>query len=655
MRRPLACFVLALPLLAHGGAPALAAPPPSLLDYSERGYVVLDPARASTRPNDERLILGVFECLTRLDAVTGAVAPAAAERWEASADGRTWTFHLRADGAWTDGTPVKAEDFVRGWRRVVDPEPDDAGVSPWRWLFRPLKGVAGMLDNDFGRRTLSNFEKRLTQELARNKEGIKGPALRSAVQEVGLKAVPGVPEQPVLRKMLRWGDDTFAPDKAQEVIEVVKAERRKRKAPTFEAWEAFGVKSGVLAKDERTLVVETEGWVPYLPALVARAAFAPIHAALVDQRAVGEDPDLFVGNGPFRLHKRGSKPVGERAPPSTVHLVRSPTYKGPSPAQIDAIRCWTDEDTPEELRRFKAGETQWVGTPDPEVKKDLPAIPGWRTRPSGTVVFLRFRCDSPPFEKPEARRAFALSIDRSVLLKRYWPGCEAAERLVPPGVQGTAPGVRVPASDVAAAKKAFAATGWTAEKFPSVDLHYTDGLDDVAASLGATWEKVLGITPGAWINGPLEAQQRLRNGAFDVFLSETHGAVDDPGAFLEVFDSTSPDGGLGWRDAALDAFLAAARDVDGAAAAPDKVLAVAKNPATKARLEAVKGSPSASTRNAARQALLAEAEQRLLDEAVVYPLLYPKTCDLVGAVKGLGADAAWANCAFVGSLRDATR
>ena len=655
MRRLLASLLLLLPLLARGVPPADAAPSGTVFDYSERGYVNLDPARCSTRPNDERMILAVFECLTRLDATTGLAVPAAAERWETSADGRTWTFTLRADGAWTDGTPVKAQDFVRGWRRVVDPEPADDGVSPWRWLYRPLKGVAAMLDNDFGRRVLANFEKKLNDALARNKEGVKGGSLRSLVQDVGLKAVPGVPEQPVLRKMLRWGDDTFAPEKAKEVLAVVKEERKKRKTPTFEAWEAFGVKSGVLAKDDRTLVVETDGWVPDLPALLARGPFAPIHEALVTQRVVGEESDDFVGNGPFKLHKRGSKQLGDRATPSTVHLVKSPTYKGPAPARLDEIRCWTDEDTPEELRRFKSGETQWIGTPDPEAKKDLPAIKGWRTRPKGSVVILRFRCDSPPFEKADARRAFVLALDRAALVKRYWPGADPADRLVPPGVRGVAPGVRAPAGDVGGAKKALAATGWTAEKFPTVEMHYTEGLDEVAQTAANTWEKVLEITPGSLIDTPIEAQGRLRAGAYDVFLTETQGAVDDPAAYLDMFESSSPDGGLGWKDAALDAFLAAARDVDGAAAAPDKVLAAAKNPATKTKLEALKGSPTPANRDAARQALLAEAEQRLLDEVVVFPLLFPKTADLLGEVKGLGEEAAWKNCAFFGSLRDAVR
>ncbi len=47
--------------------------------------------------------------------------PALAERWEVSADGRTYTFHLRRDVRWSDGEPLHARDFVYGWRRLLDP------------------------------------------------------------------------------------------------------------------------------------------------------------------------------------------------------------------------------------------------------------------------------------------------------------------------------------------------------------------------------------------------------------------------------------------------------------------------------------------------------------------------------------------------------
>ncbi len=79
----------------------------------------LDPAAAGSQP--ETNILGdLMVGLTTLDA-RGKPIPGMAERWEISRDGLTWTFHLRK-AQWSDGAPVTAQDFVSGWRRLLDPK-----------------------------------------------------------------------------------------------------------------------------------------------------------------------------------------------------------------------------------------------------------------------------------------------------------------------------------------------------------------------------------------------------------------------------------------------------------------------------------------------------------------------------------------------------
>ncbi|HZI14800.1 MAG TPA: peptide ABC transporter substrate-binding protein [Myxococcus sp.] len=51
-----------------------------------------------------------------------SVQPGLAERWERSADAQgreVYTFHLRQDVRWSDGSPLTARDFVVGWRRAL--------------------------------------------------------------------------------------------------------------------------------------------------------------------------------------------------------------------------------------------------------------------------------------------------------------------------------------------------------------------------------------------------------------------------------------------------------------------------------------------------------------------------------------------------------
>ncbi|BBH20925.1 oligopeptide-binding protein OppA [Paenibacillus baekrokdamisoli] len=66
------------------------------------------------------VLSGLFEGLTRMDA-KGNIVPGVAEKWDVSADGKHFTFHLRKDAKWSNGDPVTAHDFEYSWKRTLDP------------------------------------------------------------------------------------------------------------------------------------------------------------------------------------------------------------------------------------------------------------------------------------------------------------------------------------------------------------------------------------------------------------------------------------------------------------------------------------------------------------------------------------------------------
>ncbi|WP_085521733.1 peptide ABC transporter substrate-binding protein [Tuberibacillus sp. Marseille-P3662] len=51
-----------------------------------------------------------------------AVPDMAAEMPKVSDDGKTYTFTIRDDAVWSDGSPVTAQNFVYSWRRGIDPD-----------------------------------------------------------------------------------------------------------------------------------------------------------------------------------------------------------------------------------------------------------------------------------------------------------------------------------------------------------------------------------------------------------------------------------------------------------------------------------------------------------------------------------------------------
>ena len=94
----------------------------------------LDPQIVEGVPGSH-ILRDLFEGLTAEDAAANII-PGVAEKWEISADGKQYTFHLRQTH-WSDGTPLTAHDVVYGWQRAVDP----ATGSKYSFILFPVKNA----------------------------------------------------------------------------------------------------------------------------------------------------------------------------------------------------------------------------------------------------------------------------------------------------------------------------------------------------------------------------------------------------------------------------------------------------------------------------------------------------------------------------------
>src|SRR5438128_191238 len=80
----------------------------------------LDPGQ--TQYTYETAVLrAVSEPLVRATPDLAGVVPAAAQSYQANSAGTAYVFHLRPTAKYWDGTPVKAQDFVYAWQRLIDP------------------------------------------------------------------------------------------------------------------------------------------------------------------------------------------------------------------------------------------------------------------------------------------------------------------------------------------------------------------------------------------------------------------------------------------------------------------------------------------------------------------------------------------------------
>jgi peptide/nickel transport system substrate-binding protein len=114
-------------VVARAGDDGPAAPLPTTLPVGgtlRMGVVApsfpVDPATAVvTDPAAAMLGDLLWARLTATDATTSAPVPDLAESWEASADLTQFTFHLRADATFSDGTPVTSPDVAASLTRVA--------------------------------------------------------------------------------------------------------------------------------------------------------------------------------------------------------------------------------------------------------------------------------------------------------------------------------------------------------------------------------------------------------------------------------------------------------------------------------------------------------------------------------------------------------
>ncbi len=92
----------------------------------------LDP-QLSEDTYSTRIMFDLFGGLVDFDQQNNVI-PGMASSWDISSDGKTYTFHLRDNLKFSDGSPITANDFVYSWQRLVNPKT----ASPYGFLIRSV-------------------------------------------------------------------------------------------------------------------------------------------------------------------------------------------------------------------------------------------------------------------------------------------------------------------------------------------------------------------------------------------------------------------------------------------------------------------------------------------------------------------------------------
>lgn len=165
---------------------------------------MLDPAKI-TALSDGRVAGALWEGLTVTDPRTQRPRPGVARSWEISADGLTYTFHLREDARWSDGSAVTAEDFLYSWRRVLDVRTE----SQYNYMLFPIRGA---------RRYVEAQGEGAKEDMAASGQATRAERIAAARAGLGIEAVSATElrvqlESPTAYFLALTGFQTYLPVK----------------------------------------------------------------------------------------------------------------------------------------------------------------------------------------------------------------------------------------------------------------------------------------------------------------------------------------------------------------------------------------------------------------------------------------------------------
>lgn len=515
MRLLLPIFILVAALLA---SLAFERPsPPADLTTGVISIETIDPQVAQAT-DDIRLIYAMFEGLTTFDPMTFTVIPGQAARWDVSDDGTVYTFHLRPDLKWSDGTPLTTEDFRYAWR--VGMMPDTA--PPYAEFLYFIKG-----GHEFANWAL--------EELKRV-QAIADPAERRAAARQRLA------------------------DSERKFDEIV----------------------GVKVIDRQTIQVTTARPLPYFLEIVACWPLFPLPKHVLEKVSAidpstlmlrrdqqwtrpGREPETMIVNGPYRLVSWRFK--------RELYFEANEHYSDTANVDARTLRIINYQTTESMFNAYASGTLDIMF--GAQALKFCPSLIEAQQRGERDDVFAvdnfgtyyyAFNCRptlpdgrANPFADPRVRKAFALSADKRALVEQVTRLRQTVADVFIPA--GSIAGYDSPGGlgyDPERARQLLAEAGYPEGRgLPTIEISYNTGggHEDAAQALGRMWARALGVKVS------FEAQEwkvfldRRQRGQFMIARSGWSGDYGDPTTFLDLFRIGNGHNDPGYHNPAYDRLL----------------------------------------------------------------------------------------------------
>jgi oligopeptide transport system substrate-binding protein len=295
-------------------------------------------------------------------------------------------------------------------------------------------------------------------------------------------------------------------------------------------------------------------------------------------------PPDFVGSGPYRV---------ERLSQSRVVLNKNPFAR--SPANIETLDVAFIEEAATRARMVRAGDLDLTEDPPPGQIADLRNRPnvvlkGW---PAPRLVYLKVNHAHAPLGDARVRRALSLAIDRDFIANVVLAKTASATTRIIAGRQTALPSL---AARQAEARNLLADAGQKAGI--NITLMHSGGLrEGIAIVLAQGW-KDIGVKCSLITADPAGLYTFIDEGAFDLAIASFDRGLKREGwRMIEPFATDGFAANFNWTNPGYDQAVAA----------------------TRAEADPIE-----------RDRMAQNAENILLGEAAIIPLLHEKTYWLFG-------------------------
>ncbi len=492
-----------------------AADEPADFVYTNRGDVrTLDPNRMSWM-EDIRIGYALYEGLYALDPQTLKAIPGAAGRHDLSDDRTVYTFHIRPESKWSDGSSVTSSNFIFAWRRMLE-QPGD-----YTYLLDYIRGA-----------------KAYREQFARHIESVMARATDDAAILVEKPDFSSVGIEGLNEKTIRL---------------------------TLNHPVAF--------------FLDLVAFPAYFPVNQhAMSRFARIHpdTGLVTYDYTFMQPPNLVSNGPYRLDKWEFKKrlrmvrnehywdkenvrsrVIEQVIVDDNKLGEFLRYEQ---GQVDWLA-----DVDAEI----ASALLEKGRNDPENRqRDLHVFPAFGT------YFYSINCQETlkggmanPFHDVRVRKALAMSLDRLPIVQTVTRAGETpAFHYVPPALLPDYPSPEGLRYDPDAARRLLAEAGYPGGKgFPQMRLTFNTGFghDRIAQVAAFQWRRELGVSLELEPVEPAIFSQRLHSQEYSIARASWYGDYADVSTFTDKYLAASDNNDSKWVNPEYDRLCGqAARETD---------------------------------------------------------------------------------------------